>query len=402
MTTHLLPALFGAVIGVALAGYGGYSTRNALRERSAVKSAPDATAGTLRAGQGPVELDGTAHAAEYSFTSPLTQQECIAYRFVKEEKQRKHTHQDNDLHLGDDDDHHDNRPKYEWVTIHEEESGAPFWVDDGTGRTLVDGSTADLDMERSYEVDTDDVKQGIGEKVVASVKGLVGGDSPEEEHEIPEQYVEELRDGGAHGRRYKEWVVHEGEEVYVYGEAVAPEQTPLGSGVESEMSAAVGAVQSGGGLLGMLTGLVGVGKEAASNPQTRYKPRAIKRLPDPDTEAQDQHRQEVQETAEEVKQMNDQDLQNNPQAARDMMDKATEMMQQAGAAASDTLPPTPALDDAPAVVSWGDQAPTFVVSDQGKGSVLRDYSTGAAKYAVLAIVGIALAVGAVAFGLGLF
>jgi hypothetical protein len=76
-------------------------------------------------------------------------------------------------------------------------------------------------------------------------------------------------------------------------------------------------------------------------------------------------------------------------------------MQQAGSAAADQLPSTPVLDDAPVVVSWGQQAPTFVVSDQGKGAVLRDYSTGVAKYALLSVVGAAVIVGGIAFGLGL-
>jgi hypothetical protein len=76
-------------------------------------------------------------------------------------------------------------------------------------------------------------------------------------------------------------------------------------------------------------------------------------------------------------------------------------MQQAGDAASEALPSTPSLDSANVVVSWGNRAPTFVVSDGGKKSVLRDYSTGIAEYVLLTVVGVAASLGGVAWLLGL-
>jgi hypothetical protein len=320
---------------------------------------------------------------------------------VKREKQR--TYDDNDVDIGEpDDDHHDNQPDYEWVTTHEEEAGAPFWVDDGSGRTLVDGATADLDMEKSYEVDQDDVSQDVGEKVVASVSGLVGGEADEEEeYEIPGEYVEDLRNA-THGARYKEWVVHEGEEVYVYGEAVSPDQTPMGRGVGDQMSDAVDSAVSGGdGGTSLLNGVIEVGGEALTNPQIRYKSRAFSRLPEPDAQNQADHSEKMESLSEEVQQAAPENPQENPEAGRDMMDTATEMLEQAGAAAEDQLPSTPALDSANVVVSWGNRAPTFVVSDGGKESVLRDYSTGILQSVVLLAVGVAATVGGAAWLLGL-
>jgi hypothetical protein len=38
----------------------------------------------IRAGEGLVDLTGTAHVAEQSFISPITEQECVAYRLRKE------------------------------------------------------------------------------------------------------------------------------------------------------------------------------------------------------------------------------------------------------------------------------------------------------------------------------
>jgi len=389
MSSHTLPVLAVAVGAVLVAAYGVYRTRQSWQLRAAISSASDASAGTLQAGQGPIELNGTARAAEHTFRSPLTDQHCVAYRFVKEDKQKKRVRD----HTSDGNRY---KTKYEWVTIHDEASGAPFYVDDGSGRVLVDGATADLDMERSYEIDTDDVEQGIGETVVASVKGLVGGDTETEDHEIPDKYVEELRNA-SHGRRFKEWVVHEGEDVYVYGEAVRPDQTPLGSGFESEMSAASGAMQ--GGILGMLKGLIGLGAEAATNPQTRYKPRAIKRLPNSEVMEDGSQSEAAQELREQASQIDQENAQRDPEATQ--MEQASEVFQGARDVAADALPETPAVDDASVVVSWGEQAPTFVVSDQGKGSVLRDYSTGIATYALLTIVSVAVAVGAAAFALDL-
>ena len=408
MSSHTLMAVGVIVVGIIVAAFGASKTRRSWQERQAVSAATAASADSLRAGQGPVELRGTAHTAEHSFTSPLTQQECVAYRLVKEERQRRNSHNDNDVHIGDhefqagEDDHH-NHDNYEWRTTHEEEAGAPFWLDDGAGRTLVDGASADLDMEKSYEVDDDDVSQGVGEKVVASVSGMVGGDGgEEEEYEIPEEYAEDLRSSSRHGARYKEWVVHEGEEVYVYGEAVSPDQTPMGRGVGDEMSDAVdSAASDGDDGTSLLGGAIQIGGEALTNPQIRYKSRAINRLPAPDTQNQEEHSEKMESLSEEVQEAAPENPQENPEAGRDMMEKATEMMQQAGAAAEDQLPSTPSLDSANVVVSWGNRAPTFVVSDGGKKSVLRDYSTGILQYVVLTAVGAAAAVGGVAWLLGL-
>ena len=403
MSSHILPALGVVLLGLVVTAFGASKSRDSWRERQAVSAASAASAGSIRAGQGPVELRGTAHTAEHSFTSPLTQQECVAYRLMKREKQR--TYNDDDaLEVGEEgDDHHHEQPDYEWVTTHEEEAGAPFWVDDGSGRTLVDGATADLDMEKSYEVNRDDVSQGVGEKVVASVSGMVGGGGgEEEEYEIPQEYVEDLRSSASRGAIYKEWVVHEGEEVYVYGEAVSPDQTPMGSGVGNERSDAMGSGASDGDDgTSLLGGIIEIGGEALTNPQIRYKPRAISRLPKSDAQNQDEHGEEMESLSEELQEGAPENPRENPEAASDMMDTANEMMQQAGAAAADQLPSTPALESANVVVSWGDRAPTFVVSDGGKKSVLRDYSTGILQSGVLTVVGAAASVGGVAWLLGL-
>ncbi len=397
MSSHTLMAVGVILVGIIVAAFGVQKSRDSWEERQAVSAASAASAGSIQAGQGPVELRGTAHTAEHSFTSPLTQQECVAYRLVKREKQR--THHDNQPEIGEEgDDHHHDQPDYEWRTTREEEAGAPFWADDGSGRTLVDGATADLDMEQSYEVDRDSVSEGVGEKVVS----LVGGGDDDGSYEIPPEYVDELRSASSHGAVFKEWVVHEGEEVYVYGEAVSPDQTPLGSGVGNGMADAMGSVTSGdGGGLSLLNGVLEVGADAVSNPQTRYKPRAMQRLPEPNPQNQDEYSEKMESLSEEAQQTAEQDPQNNPEAAQDMMDTATEMMQQAGAAAKDQLPSTPALDSERVVVSWGNRAPTFVVSDGGKKSVLRDYSTGILQYVGLALAGVVVSAGAVAWLLGL-
>ena len=389
MGSHTVWALGVAIGALLVAAYGAYKTRKSWDLRTAISGASAASAGTLGPGQGPVELTGTAHPATYTFTSPLTQQECVAYRLLREEKKRVSAADANEG---------GSRYNRKWVTTHEEEGGAPFYVDDGSGRTLVDGSTAELDMEKSYEVDTDDVERGVGETVVASVKGLMG-ESPTEEHEIPQEYVEEIR--SSHNEcRYHEYVVHEREDVYVYGEAVAPEQTPLGSGYGNEMSGLLGAMS--GGVTGIVKGLVGVASDAASDPRQRYKPRALGRLPDDATDdavSGQQAQARAREQAQQFQQRQ-QSGGNDGETARQMHEQMSGLLQQMSSRADEAMPETPALEEASVVVSWGERAPTFVVSDQGKKSVVRDYSTGVLGYGLLTVAGAVGAVGAVAWGLG--
>lgn len=403
MTSHTGGlAIWGVVaIAIIIAGFSAYKTRDSWRLRRTIKNATAASPGSIRAGQGPVELSGQAQAAEHTFTSPLTRQECVAYRFVKKERQRRHNNAHDNINLGDDDDHHnDNQPEYEWVTIHEEEGGAPFYVDDGAGRTLVDGATADLDIEKSYEVDTDEVSQGIGEKIIASVKGLAGGGGDEESHEIPEEYVDEIRNAG-NQRRYYEWVVHEGEEVYVYGEAVSPDQTPMGSGGFDVAAGAMTGPESGS-VLDAIKGILGMGVDAATNPTTRYKLRALQRLPDPEID-EEQSKKRAEQMREQAQQITDgmESTMTGREADESLADRASQMVEQASRIQSESMPDVPAIEGATSVVSWGQKAPTFVISDQGKGSVVRNFSTSVVKYAALTLLFVGVAAGAVAFALGL-
>lgn len=330
MSSHTLVAFgIAALTGFITLG-AGLKARHAWQERSALKRAASASANTLRAGQGPVELQGTARAGEHTFTSPLTQQECVAYRFQKQELQTKRV---NDP----DPDDHGTETRQEWVTIHDEEAGAPFTLDDGTGEVVVDGATADLDMERSYEVDTGDVTDGIGDKVVAKVKGLMGQESEQQdEHEIPDEYVQEIKN--AHDkRRYREALVHDGEEVYVYGEALRPEQTPHGSQTPQPPEP---------GLLDKIAGMFGIGGDEPGS--------------------QDQRRQRRLPSAEDG-----------------------------------TLAETPLLNNARTVISWGVTAPTFVVSDQGKSSVVSDYRNRVLVSGGITLVAAGVTAAAVLWGLNI-
>lgn len=393
MSSHTLWVV-AIVLGTAAFGaYGAYKTRQAWDIRSAIVDAGSATAGSLRPGQGAVELHGTAEAAEYSFRSPMTDQECIAYRLVKKKKVRKRRRDH-----GDDD---GTRVRYEWETYEEEEGGAPFYLNDGTGRAVIDGATADLDMEQSYEVSSEDVTKGLGERVFSTIKGLAGAESTEDGPEIPDHLVKELQQA-SNERRFTEWVVHDGEEVYVYGEAVRSEKTPTGQGLDSELSAASGSFFDGP--VGILKSMIGIGAEAATNPRTRYKPRAVKRLSAADGSggmeaATDVETEELSEQAEQ--------LQNQPQPqsrsqAQEMMGQMTEMFEQGREAIADQMPATPTLDEAGVVVSWGKQAPKFIVSDQGKSAVVRDYTKTVINYVLLTTVAAAIGIAAILIGFGLW
>jgi hypothetical protein len=308
-------------------------------------------AASIRAGQGRVEVTGTVRVAEQSFTSPLTEQRCVAYRFEKEASlPAKHR----DRHEGE-------RRRTTWQTVSVEEASAPFYVEDGGERVLVDGSTADLDMERSYAVETDDLEAGVGERLLATVTGRER-DAPEEEREVAGEYVEEIR-SASNPRRYTEWLIHEGEDVRVRGAAVPPEQTPIGSSLDAGVDGPTEPVS--GGLFGTVKGALGLADEVPADPRARYKPRAIERLPESEEPAEhdDEQAAEVWHTVGMFEGAAEGELSENPDAVQYMLSEARSMTPEEMRVADEAMPDAPALDGARVVISWGDGSSEFVVSD---------------------------------------
>lgn len=308
--------------------------------------------GTIRAGQGTVEVSGTAEVAEQSFTSPLTEQECVAYRFEKEAKLPSKTRNRDE----------GEKRRHTWQSIHLEEAGAPFYVADGGERVLVDGSTADLDMDRSFVVETSDFEEGIGDTLLATVTGREAGGS-DKAREVADEYVEEVASAN-NPRRYKEWLIHAGERVTVQGVAVTPEQTPIGSRLDAGAEGPTEPASSG--IVGRILGVLGLGDEVPADPRARYKPRAIERLPGEDSDAtggtDTRRAQEIRKTVSTFEGLPQGELSENPDAVEHMMAEARAMTDEERRIADEAMPDAPALEGARVVISWGKDS-EFVVSD---------------------------------------
>lgn len=316
---------------------------------------------TIGAGQGTVHVRGTARVAEQSFTSPLTEQECVAYRLEKEVKRTQVR--------GGTPEQGTNRRK-RWQTIHVEEGGAPFYVENDRGSILVDGTTANLDVGRSYTFDSADFEDGLGEKVVAAVIGREPA-VPDAAREVASDYVEEVRDS-EYPRRYTEWVIHDGDTVDVRGAAVAPEQTAIGSSLAAGMDGST--EPATGGLVGSLKSAVGIATQLPADPRARYVPRAIERLPDvdrneaaaaiaPGSDLDDSRVRDVCKTVSIFEGLVQGELSESPTVMERIVEEVGRMSRAERQVADAAMPDAPAMDRESVVISWGQDETPFVVSD---------------------------------------
>lgn len=116
------------VIGLALFIYGFVE----LRKRNQIRDTPTSKIRSMAAGL--VEISGVVRAADRTLRSPLTDRECVIYRYKVEE--------------WDTDD-------LEWGTLASHTECAPFLIDDGTGEALVDPDGAELRLrvDNEYRVE---------------------------------------------------------------------------------------------------------------------------------------------------------------------------------------------------------------------------------------------------------
>lgn len=83
------------------------------------------------------ELVGKAVPAGASLKAPKSGKECVYYRFKVERREAHHSK---------------NGTSYTWTTVSESVEGVPFFIDDGTGKVLLDLSgVKDVDAMKSFE-----------------------------------------------------------------------------------------------------------------------------------------------------------------------------------------------------------------------------------------------------------
>lgn len=174
----VLYSIFFFFSGIASFFYG----FNRLRRKRLIENTPTSTVRGLALGL--VELCGKAQKTVL-LESPLTQTECVLYKYLVEEYRRsgKSGH---------------------WATIAKGDSFySPFWLDDATGRIMVFPKGAELVLPADYRFST-----GLGRS-------------------LPENLITFMDGSGISYRgwlavrrlRFTEWYIKEGDNVYVIGTA---------------------------------------------------------------------------------------------------------------------------------------------------------------------------------------
>lgn len=214
----LFVGLFG-MIGLLLVFFG---FRNA-KQRMVIRDYPTSRIRSMA--MGPVEVKGDAESVGRTLTTPLTRKDCLGYRYKIEEERTRTDSEGN--------------TRTEWVTIKDITRTVPFYVDDGTGRVLVDADRADVSLKQSHQVRSDKIEKGLLYRLYEWVRGLFGYEPTERYPEIPRETLEELKDSWK-PRRHSEYSIGVGESVYVFGEAVRTEDAEWMDDPETDGSPGAG------------------------------------------------------------------------------------------------------------------------------------------------------------------
>lgn len=174
-------SLFVVLVGLLLVWYGFH------RHRQRRLMEDTATSEVESAAVGAVELTGAVEPAAGTVTAPLTGEECVVVDYQVEEYKR-----------------HDDLAK-EWVTVEGDVLAEPFYMNDGTGRMLVDppGSST------NYDVSEENRAREEYESTAAQPDAL---DAFIVEHT-------DLSPTSGYSRRYTQEVIPVGEEAFVFGDA---------------------------------------------------------------------------------------------------------------------------------------------------------------------------------------
>jgi len=224
--------VFGVLFGVPVLVLGWvvlYAGVNQYRTKALIEDTPTSTVRSLALGR--VELEGTAAPAEAAHRTPVSGEECVCYRY--------HVDKWSDSSRG----------AGNWLPVEVGTKPTPFYLNDGTGRVLVDPAGAELHVRRDvYEF-------GAGEPESAAVRSFLDGRADRFEttaslsgwtSTVPDFLGErDVREVGefdmaagaaevvgdeSRRRRYVVESVPAGAEVYVFGHAAEREGAPSADG----------------------------------------------------------------------------------------------------------------------------------------------------------------------------
>lgn len=126
----LLVSVGAVIIGVGLwIGYTGYQKR---KGRKLIKDTPTERIRSAAAGR--TEVTGTVSPIPEKLEQPLSEGDCVYAEWRVEEKQEiKYEHEDNSSRTKTDE---------QWIEVEKQTETVPFYIDDGTGKLLVDTTEA--------------------------------------------------------------------------------------------------------------------------------------------------------------------------------------------------------------------------------------------------------------------
>jgi E3 ubiquitin ligase len=179
----LILASFGLVGGIG----GFFWGFQRLRRKRIIENIPTSKVRSLALGL--VELVGQAENPS-PIISPLTKTPCVYYRYTIERYQSSGR-------------------SSRWVTIAKgSSSGVVFWLKDDTGKILILPKSAELEISCDYEF-TSGWGKPVSESLTATLRG----------YGISTKGV-----FGSHRLRFKEWLIRQGDQVYILGTAKKTER----------------------------------------------------------------------------------------------------------------------------------------------------------------------------------
>lgn len=150
-----------------------------MREKNIIQNIPTSKIRSIAMGL--VEVFGSVVPGEKLLKSPLSDKECVYYKYIIQE----YRNSGKNMH---------------WITVAEGDRGARFYLKDDTGRVLVEPKGANIDIPSDFEFNS-----GWGRNPSSSIKKFLE--------------KQNLGFGGFRQRRYREYFIAPKDNLYIMGTA---------------------------------------------------------------------------------------------------------------------------------------------------------------------------------------